>query len=223
VSTTPPRAAKKISDTARAAAPVEPVVRNAHASNVAVKPTASKPVAPKTPPEPVDVSLIALAKIGRPYGLAGAMHVYPFSDDAVTLKRAKSVTIRARTYPVKNIRVHGDALVMMIDGIDSPESAQTLTNAEILVARDALPPLPKGEYYWIDLVGLRCTNGDRVFGDIVEVFGAGAHPILRVRPTVTDEKLADKTPDELIPFVDAIIRSVDLEARCVDVDWEGLE
>jgi ribosomal 30S subunit maturation factor RimM len=27
----------------------------------------------------------------------------------------------------------------------------------------------------------------------------------------------------LIPFVDAIIRSVDLESRRVDVDWEGLE
>ncbi len=204
MSTLPPRATKKINDKAATAVPV-------------------KPAAAKAQPAPVDASLIALAKIGRPYGLAGAMHVYPFSDDAVTLKRAKSVTIRARIYPVKNIRVHGDALVMMIDGIDSPEAAQTLTNAEILVARDALPPLPKGEYYWIDLVGLRCTNGDRVFGDIVEVFEAGAHPILRVRPAATDEKAADKTPDELIPFVDAIIRSVDLEARRVDVDWEGLE
>jgi 16S rRNA processing protein RimM len=212
VSTTSPRTAKKVSDTAKA------VARDIPASKAI-----AKVAAPKAPPEPVDASLIALAKIGRPYGLAGAMHVYPFSDDAVTLKRAKSVTISARTYAVKNIRVHGDALVMMIDGIDSPEAAQTLTNSEILVARDALPPLPKGEYYWIDLVGLRCTNGDRLFGDIVEVFEAGAHPILRVRPSVIDEKVTDKTPDELIPFVDAIIRSVDLESRRVDVDWEGLE
>jgi 16S rRNA processing protein RimM len=214
VSTTPPRTAKKNSDAAKAAAPVKSVANDAHASNAA-----TKTAIPKTPPALVDSSLIALAKVGRPYGLAGAMHVYPFSDDAVTLKRAKSVTIRARNHAVKNIRVHGDALVMMIDGIDSPEAAQTLTNAEIFVARDALPPLPKGEYYWIDLVGLQCTNGDRIFGEIAEVFEAGAHPILRVRPAIGD----DKMPDELIPFVDAIIRSVDLDARRVDVDWEGLE
>ena len=29
--------------------------------------------------------------------------------------------------------------------------------------------------------------------------------------------------DELIPFVDAIVRSVDLAAGRVDVDWDGLD
>lgn len=169
---------------------------------------------------PSEAALIALAKIGRPYGLTGAMHVYPFSSDAVTLKRAKSVVLRGKTYAVKNIREHGDSLVMTVIGIDSPEAAQTLTNAEISVTRDALAPLPNGEYYWVDLVGLQCTNGERVFGEITEVFEAGAHPILRVRPPAL---AIEKPIDELIPFVDAIVRSVDLAGRRVDVDWEGLE
>jgi 16S rRNA processing protein RimM len=214
VSTPSPRTAKKNSEPAKTAASAKTVASDARATSAA-----SKAATKKADTAPVDPSLVALAKVGRPYGLAGAMHVYPFSDDAATLKRAKSVTIRSRHHGVKNIRAHGDALVMMIDGIDSPEAAQTLTNAEIFVARDTLPPLPKGEYYWIDLIGLQCTNGDRTFGEITEVFEAGAHPILRVRPAGGD----DKAPDELIPFVDAIVRSVDLEARCVDVDWEGLE
>jgi 16S rRNA processing protein RimM len=169
--------------------------------------------------QPSAANLITLAKVGRPYGLTGAMHVYPFSEDAATLKRAKSVVIGARSYEVKNIRNHGDSLVMTIVGIDSPELAQTLTNAEIRVDRAAFPPLAEDEFYWIDLVGLTCTNGDRIFGEIVEVFEAGAHPILRVRPTNADAK----SQDELVPFVDAIVRSVSLAERRVDVDWAGLE
>lgn len=161
--------------------------------------------------------IVALAKIGRPYGLSGAMHVFPYSNDAATLRRAKSIVVREKQYSVKSIRAHGDALVMMLDDVVTPELAQTFTNAEILVSREAFAPLPAGEYYWIDLIGLDCTNGDRSFGKIVEVFEAGAHPILRVR---RDENVGD---DELIPFVDAIVRSVDIDTKRVDVDWGGLD
>lgn len=191
--------------------------------------------------------MIALAKVGRPYGLTGAMHVYPFSNDFSTLKRAKTLQIGVREFSVKNVREHGTALVMLLDGIDSPELAQTLTNAEISVDRALFPVLPDGEFYWIDLVGLTCTNGERVFGEIVEVFEAGAHPILRVRakvepapesPSAQRAQAASAAPsnkppkslksakpaeDELIPFVDAIVRSVSLTERRVDVDWAGLD
>ncbi len=184
--------------------------------------------------------MIALAKVGRPYGLTGAMHVYPFSNDFTTLKRAKSLMIGAREYTVNTMRNHGDALVMTVEGVNSPEAAQTLTNAEIKVDRALFPALPEGEYYWIDLVGLTCTNGDRVFGEIVEVFEAGAHPILRVRPAASvpsalpesadalvktgkTGKPPKAVEDELIPFVDAIVRSVSLSERRVDVDWAGLD
>jgi 16S rRNA processing protein RimM len=181
--------------------------------------------APNAQINPGDVLLVAIAKIGRPYGLTGAMHVFPYSTDAATLRHAKEVTVRTKsstkTYDVKSLRAHGDAYVMTLEGIASPEAAAAFTNAEIAVSRDAFPALPKGEFYWVDLVGLRCANvaaGNRAFGTIVEVFEVGAHPILRVRA----REDASERVDELIPFVDAIIRSVDLEARLVDVDWEGL-
>jgi 16S rRNA processing protein RimM len=162
--------------------------------------------------------LIALAKIGRPYGLTGAMHVFPYSSDAATLRRAKTIVVRGKPHAVTSMRPHGESLVMMLDGVASPELAQTFTNAEVFVSRDTFPPLPKGEFYWVDLVGLDCTNGARSFGKIVEVFEAGAHPILRVRRAENASE-----DDELIPFVDAIIRSVDVDAKRVDVDWEGLD
>ncbi len=167
---------------------------------------------------PGDGGLVALGKIGRPYGLTGAMHVFPYSPDAATLRRAKTITVRNREHAVKSLRAHGESYVMMLDGVDTPELAQTFTNSEVLVARDAFPPLPDGEFYWVDLVGLDCTNGDHLFGQIVEVFEVGAHPLLRVRKTPE----ANERDDELIPFVDAIVRSVDLAARRVDVEWAGL-
>ena len=188
---------------------VEPIVDSAPAAIVAQTVAASS----ATP------NLIALAKVGRPYGLTGALHWYPYSKDAQTLLKARDVMIGTTMYAVTRSRRHGESIVAEIVGVTSPEAAARLTNKEIFVDKSYFAPLPDGEYYWIDLIGLTCTNGDRVFGEIVEIFESGAHPILRVK------RLAiDLTPgDELIPFVDAIVRSVDIAARRVDVDWEGLE
>ena len=164
-------------------------------------------------------NLIALAKVGRPYGLTGALRWYPYSKDAQTLLKAREVMIDTTMYAVTRSRRHGESIVAEIVGVTSPEAAARLTNKEIFVDKAYFAPLPEGEYYWIDLIGLTCTNGERVFGEIAEIFESGAHPILRVKRPATDPAPGD----ELIPFVDAIVRSVDIAARRVDVDWEGLE
>ena len=188
---------------------VEPVTGNAPAAASTTAAGASS----STP------NLIALAKVGRPYGLTGALHWYPYSKDAQTLLKAREVMIGTTIYAVTRSRRHGEGIVADIVGVTTPEAAARLTNKEIFVDKAYFAPLPDGEYYWIDLIGLTCTNGVRVFGEIAEIFESGAHPILRVKRPATDP-----TPgEELIPFVDAIVRSVDTGARRVDVDWEGLE
>ncbi|MBC7709679.1 MAG: 16S rRNA processing protein RimM [Rhizobacter sp.] len=159
--------------------------------------------------------LVPMGKVGRPYGLTGAVHLYPYSQDAQTLLKSKTLLIGAVTFDVTRSRRHGDSIVAQLVGVDSPEAAAKLTNKEVLVDRALFAALPDGEYYWLDLIGLTCTNGDRVFGEISEIFESGAHPILRVKQA--------SGVDELIPFVDAIVRSVSLAERRVDVDWEGLE
>ncbi len=159
--------------------------------------------------------LVPMGKVGRPYGLTGAVHLYPYSQDAQTLLKSKTLLIGIVTFDVTRSRRHGDSIVAQLVGVDSPEAAAKLTNKEVLVDRVLFAALPDGEYYWLDLIGLTCTNGDRVFGEITEIFESGAHPILRVKQA--------SGVDELIPFVDAIVRSVSLAERRVDVDWEGLE
>jgi 16S rRNA processing protein RimM len=163
--------------------------------------------------------LIALAKVGRPYGLTGAVHLYPYSVDAQTLLKARTLTIGTTEFAVTRSRRHGESVVAQLVGVDSPEAAAKLTNKEIFVDRSLFPALPDGEYYWVDLVGLSCTNGEHVFGEITEIFESGAHPILRVKLAAGPKA----GTDELIPFVDAIVRSVSLAERRVDVDWEGLD
>ena len=80
----------------------------------------------------------------------------------------------------------------------------------IAVPRSELPPLPEGEYYWQDLLGLRVVNCEGVeLGEVAEIFATGANDVLVVR----GER------ERLIPFVEPVVVKVDIEASRLTLDW----
>src|SRR5690554_7185706 len=46
-------------------------------------------------------------------------------------------------------------VLVKLEGLDDRDSAQALRGALLQVARDAVHPLPPGEYYVFEIVGLR--------------------------------------------------------------------
>jgi 16S rRNA processing protein RimM len=110
-------------------------------------------------------------------------------------------------------RVQGRGLVAHLDGVDTREAAETLIGYEIFVPRHVLPKPRKGEYYWVDLEGLDVRTIDGVaLGTVSHLFPTGANDVLVVR---------DDTRERLIPFIaDSVIRSVDVDAKRIEVDWD---
>lgn len=106
----------------------------------------------------------------------------------------------------------GPRLVAKLRGIDTPEQADALGRQIIRVARSSLPEPEPGEYYWHDLVGLEAINlqGHR-YGRVRAVQETGAHDVLEIR---------GQEGTVLIPFVvDEFVRTVDLDAGRITVDW----
>ena len=86
--------------------------------------------------------------------------------------------------------------------------------------RQDFPPLASDEFYWLDLIGLMVENPQgQSLGRVVGLMENAAHPILRVAPQAAAE--ADR-PERLIPFVRAVVLSVEREANRIVVDW-GLD
>jgi 16S rRNA processing protein RimM len=112
---------------------------------------------------------------------------------------------------VEECQSHGDVLVAKLAALDDRETAAALKGADVAVPRAAFPQAGEGEVYWADLIGLKVANlqGDEL-GEVAEVFSNGAHAILRV--LCGDE-------ERLIPFVDAAVRTLDLPARRIEVEW----
>lgn len=114
-------------------------------------------------------------------------------------------------------QVQGKGVVAQISGpdglpISDRDQAAALHGAEIQVDRADLPRLPKGQHYWVDLIGLEVRNTEgTALGQVTDMTSNGAQDVLVVGQGGTER---------LIPFVPGIIvKSVDVDAGLVVCDW----
>ena len=83
---------------------------------------------------------------------------------------------------------------------------------DVAVSRDDLPQAGANEWYWTDLIGLAVVNtaGDEL-GRVARIVRTGANDVL----VVEGER------ERLIPFIEDVVREVDLAAGVVRVDWSA--
>jgi 16S rRNA processing protein RimM len=103
-------------------------------------------------------------------------------------------------------------------GVDDRDAADALRGSLFVVDSDDLPPIDEPDtYYDHQLEGLhvRTTTGQDV-GVVAEVLHTAAGELLAV-------KRSDDGGEALVPFVSAIVTSVSLDDRTVEIDPpEGL-
>ena len=165
--------------------------------------------------EPPDGELIAVGRIGPARGVRGDVFVEPWTDAPAERFAAGA---RLRTEPagsgplrVVTATLAGGKLVVHFEGADDRPSAEALRGTRLYVAAADRPPLDDpDEFYDTDLVGLTAWTVDGAeLGRVQEVLhSAGAdHLVVEV-----DGR------ERLIPFVAAIVPTVDVPGGRVVVD-----
>jgi 16S rRNA processing protein RimM len=111
----------------------------------------------------------------RAHGLRGELLLKPFNPDSPLLEQVERVLLKSRSgelsaVPVRAARPHGAHVRLSLAGVDSREQADALRGSLVCVTRAELPALADGEYYLMDLVGLRvCTRDGREVGRVDEL------------------------------------------------------
>lgn len=116
-------------------------------------------------------------------------------------------------YDLVSGQKHGKGLIAQLKGCDDRDVAAGLVGQQIAISHDQLPAAKEGEYYWADLIGLevRNTRGE-LLGKVARLMETGANDVLVVK---------GEQGETLIPYVsEHSVLSVDLEAGCIQVDWE---
>ncbi len=122
---------------------------------------------------------------------------------------------------ITGVHWHSGTLLLRLEGVDSREDAEAVRNTELLVDVADLPEIDDPDsYYDHQLVGLSARLPDgSVLGEVTAVRHE-AQDLLVVRTGAGGEAVAG---EHLVPFVAAIVPTVDLDGGFLVVDPpEGL-
>lgn len=161
-------------------------------------------------------SRIVVGRFGRPHGIKGAIVVHSFTDPEDTLLQYMPWQIcrSGRWQDVSLIKadVQGRLILAQVEGYSTREDVASLTNLDIAVDRTLLPPLPEGEYYWFDLVGMEVvTSSGVLLGTVTELMPTGANDVLVI----------DGKKRHLVPWlIERVVQVVDMQHRRITVDWD---
>jgi 16S rRNA processing protein RimM len=169
--------------------------------------------------------LTQVGYISGAYGVMGAIRVTPFSTDADALLNVKTWWLdkpSLRSVTVRTAKMHGGDVIATFVGMSGRDAAEALKGAAVHVSRAEFPALEEDEYYWSDLIGMDAVNlQGEALGKVIDMMSNGPQSILRIEP-VPDPDSKDKAPERLVPFVDQFVKTVDLKARTITLDW-GLD
>ncbi len=164
---------------------------------------------------PAAGDLLACGRIGKPHGVRGEVTVEAWTDDPAGRFAAGAVL---RTDPagagpltVGTAREHGGRWVIGFDGVTDRTAAEALRGTVLQIAAAERPAIEDpDEFYDTELAGLtvRTVTGHRV-GIVTEVVHGPAGDSLAVQAT-------DR--EHLIPFVSAIVPTVDVAGGVIEID-----
>lgn len=155
---------------------------------------------------------IALAAVAGAHGVNGEVRLKLFSDSVASLSRHEELYVGGARRRLLSVRDSGKTAVARFEGVGDRSSAESLRGSLVEIDRLALPPLEDGEYYHVDLIGLRCEDrAGRALGTVVAVENYGAGDLLEIE--------LEGGKRSLIPFRDGI---AELEGDRVIADPEFL-
>jgi 16S rRNA processing protein RimM len=136
---------------------------------------------------------VAVGRVGRPHGLAGAFVVEDASEDPERFAAGATVHVGREPARVVEAKRSGGRLVVRLDRA-APRGAA------LEVPASELPPAGEDEFYVHDLVGLSVEEeGGRSLGRVQDVVPGVANDVLELEGGIA------------LPMVEECVRAVDLE------------
>ena len=151
--------------------------------------------------------LVAIGKITKPHGLRGGLRVAPYFDLHALLADFKRLWLvkedEQTSQAIEWVRQQGRFVALKLVDVNDIEAAERFRDWQIAILRVDLPPLPEGQHYTFQLVGLDVvTEAGEQVGKIRQILPNPAHDMYVV---------VMKEREILIPAVKKVVRQIDLD------------
>ncbi|WP_460795708.1 ribosome maturation factor RimM [Microbacterium sp. GXF0217] len=163
---------------------------------------------------------LRVGRLVKAHGLKGALKLELYTDNPgarfvtgaeFTLQVPEASPWHGKTIKVREYRVMNGNSVVFFDDIEDRTAAEGLVRAILWIDQDDAEP-EDDAWYDHQLTGLDVVRDGEIVGRVVRIEHLPAQDLLIVRPTG-----ADAETEIMVPFVQAIVPTVDIEAGRVIV------
>ena len=153
--------------------------------------------------EPAPPEFLIVGYILAPWGIKGEVKVEVATDFPDRFAPRKLVYLNTRPIEIESCHPHKQHLVVKLATIDSVEDAEKLRGQDLTIPRSELYPLPQGQYYTFQIIGLKVvTTEGELLGHITEIMTTGSNDVYIVE---------GKRGEILIPAIEDVVKSIDLQ------------
>ncbi len=120
-------------------------------------------------------------------------------------KRGNSVVIKGEAHKIQGARIQGGTVLLKLEDIQDRDTAAALRGAEVEVPTQDAVSLPKGQFYWHQVIGLRVEDATshEPLGEVTDIIETGANDVYIVRGT---------QGEILVPAIKDVIKQIDPES-----------
>jgi len=167
------------------------------------------------PGEPV---YLEVGRLRRPHGIRGEIVFEVLSDGMEYFEEGKTLLIGRPKTPMEiaTVRDHDKMLLIKFFGLDTPDAASQYSNQLAYIPTAEVPPLPEGQYYFFQLIGLTAFDPDGTrLGILAEIIQTGAVPVYVV--------VGEDGSELLMPAIPEVVKKVDLEGHTITLkpqEWD---
>jgi 16S rRNA processing protein RimM len=154
----------------------------------------------------------------RPHGVKGEILMTVMTDFPERIQPGVTFYMGEEHTPVTiaSSRHHNKGLIIRFEGFSSRNDVEHIRNQNLFVPVEDRHPLPEGEYYFHELIGLQViTDEGKTLGVITEMIETGANNVYVVH--------REYGQDILLPAIDEVILEIDIANKIMRVHiLEGL-
>ncbi|MEN6413497.1 MAG: ribosome maturation factor RimM [Veillonellales bacterium] len=148
--------------------------------------------------------LIAVGKIVAPHGVRGDVRVIPLTDFPQRFQKSKNILLEDRTcLTIEQVKYHNRFVLLKFRTFNTINEVESLKGKILYVEEKDVVPLPVGQYYHFQIVGLQVyTDQGKYIGTITDILETGSNDVYVVEQ--------EGSKPVLIPALKKVVQKVDV-------------
>ncbi len=131
---------------------------------------------------------VIVGEVVKPVGLKGELRIRPITDNPERFSEGGTVRADAKdggehALVIRHVSPEPKGTLRVVfEGVGSVDEAEALRGRTLYVHESDVPPLPEGEYYYFQIIGLSVyTYSGKLLGKVTDIFTAGEKDVYEVK------------------------------------------